>query len=91
MQCGAQLQPCAKHQIYLPEAISKVTGAIARDPIERSVEYIRKYRWWTFWNGVDAVFDYGIAPLTPFIFGDDNEVVKVGTMFYAGDVSGIMW
>ena len=91
-----------------PEAMRKAIGAI-QDAIKRSVEYVRKHRWRTFWNGVKAVFEYGIlvpllesgvmvlfygiwVPLIPFGlmgFGDDEDV-KVGTMFYAGD-SGVTW
>jgi hypothetical protein len=80
-----------------PEAMGKATGAIVhaiRDAIKRSVEYVREHRWWTFWNGVGAVLKYGIlVPLISFgemgFWGDED--VKVGTMFYAGDDSGITW
>jgi hypothetical protein len=78
-----------------PEAMGKATGAIVhamRDAIKRSVEYVREHRWSTLWNGVEAVFEYGIGvPLIPFSnmgFGDNDE--EVGTMFYAGD-RGVTW
>jgi len=78
-----------------PEAIGKATGATVhaiRDASKRSVEYIRKHRWRTFWNGAEAVFEYGIGgPIGQFSlmgFGVDGGV-KVGDVFYADN--GITW
>ena len=77
------------------EAIGKATGAIVhtiRDATKRSVEYVHKHRWRTFWNGAEAVFDYGIGgPILSFgamALGTDD---SVGTVFYGGSDSEITW
>ena len=74
-----------------PEAISEVTGAIVdtiRESIEDSVEYVRRHRWWTLWNGVEAAVERGIAdPIKSFASMGDGDIV--GGMFYAGDSGGV--
>ena len=82
---GSAMQRAIAVVRKIPEVIGKAIGDAIWDAIERSVQYVRRHRWWTLWNGVKGAVMHGIlAPLLEIAsmgFGFDD----VGEMFYAGD------